>query len=81
MAQAFVQQQLQVSLAEEKTHFIYCGDSPNDEPMFQFFPLSVGVNNVMNFTDRMTHLPVYVTAAPGGEGFAQLANRLLQYRR
>ncbi len=81
MTKTVVQQQWQVSLAEEKAHFVYCGDSPNDEPMFRFFPLSVGVNNVMKFTDRMTHLPAYVTAAPGGEGFAQLANRLLQYQR
>jgi len=81
MTQKFVQQRLQVSLTEEKEHFVYCGDSPNDEPMFQFFPLSVGVNNVMNFADRMTHLPTYVTSAPGGKGFAQLADRLLQYSR
>ena len=81
MTRKFVQQQLHVSLTEERDHFVYCGDSPNDEPMFQFFPLSVGVSNVMNFTDRMTHLPAYVTSEPGGKGFAQLANRLLQYRR
>ena len=41
--------------------FLYVGDSPNDQPMFAFFPQSVGVANVRDFADRMTALPVYVT--------------------
>ncbi len=35
---------------------------PNDEPMFWYFPNAVGVKNVLNFTDRMKHLPTFVAS-------------------
>jgi len=38
---------------------------PNDEPMFGFFPLSVGVANVRRFLDRMKSHPAYVTRTRG----------------
>ncbi|MFA6008630.1 MAG: HAD-IIB family hydrolase [Desulfobacteraceae bacterium] len=60
-----------LDLNKEKGRFVYFGDSPNDEPMFEFFPLSVGVRNILSFTDRMTCLPAYVTECDGGEGFAE----------
>jgi HAD superfamily hydrolase (TIGR01484 family) len=56
---------------------IYCGDSPNDEPMFAWFPLSVGVANVRNFLDRLQHPPAYITPSPHGAGFAELIQHLL----
>jgi HAD superfamily hydrolase (TIGR01484 family) len=57
---------------------VYIGDSPNDAPMFDFFENSVGVANVRRFT--MTSRPKYVTHAPSGEGFAELADRILTAR-
>ena len=59
----------------------FCGDSPNDQPMFAFFPHSVGVANIRRFVERMTDLPRYVTAAEGGFGFAQAVEHLLTARR
>lgn len=56
---------------------IYAGDSPNDAPMFGFFPNSVGVANVRNFTGKMSHDPVWVTEKEGGFGFAEMASGLL----
>ena len=56
---------------------VFAGDSPNDEPMFAFFPHAVGVANVRAFTSRMTHLPAWVTEAEGGAGFAEMAAMLL----
>ncbi len=64
----------------EKQHIVYAGDSPNDAPMFAFFPNSVGVANVMPYKEIMAHLPRYVTRAEGGEGFAELAKALLEAR-
>jgi HAD superfamily hydrolase (TIGR01484 family) len=64
----------------EKQHVVYAGDSPNDAPMFAFFPNSVGVANVMPYKEIMAHLPRYVTRAEGGEGFAELAKALLEAR-
>lgn len=33
------------------------GDSPNDEPMFSFFPNSCAVANILPFVEKMDHLP------------------------
>ena len=57
------------------------GDSPNDESLFDpaHFPQSVGVANVQHYRDRLTHLPTYVTAAPEGTGFCQLAEFLMTH--
>ncbi len=60
---------------------VFCGDSPNDEPMFAFFPWSCGVANVRDTLDYMTHHPKWITAEPNGRGFAELAERLLDARR
>jgi HAD superfamily hydrolase (TIGR01484 family) len=64
----------------ERRHIVYAGDSPNDAPMFAFFPNSVGVANVMPYKAIMAHLPRYVTKASGGDGFAELAKTLLEAR-
>lgn len=55
------------------------GDSPNDESLFDanLFPVSVGVANIHEYCDRLTHLPTYVTIAPEGQGFCELRQRLL----
>jgi HAD superfamily hydrolase (TIGR01484 family) len=64
----------------ERRHIVYAGDSPNDAPMFAFFPNAVGVANVVPYKTIMTHLPRYVTVKEGGEGFAELAEALLEAR-
>lgn len=69
-----------IDTEREKQHIVYAGDSPNDAPMFAFFPNSVGVANVMPYKEIMAHLPRYVTKAEGGEGFAELAKALLEAR-
>ena len=64
-----------LDLIKEKV--VYIGDSPNDEPMFEYFPNSVGVANVLAFYDRLTFKPAWITKDEGGIGFAQLAKVLL----
>jgi HAD superfamily hydrolase (TIGR01484 family) len=59
---------------------VFVGDSPNDAPMFGFFPLSVGVANVRQFADRLAQWPQYLTQADCGAGFAELAQHLLDHR-
>ncbi|HIG27199.1 MAG TPA: HAD-IIB family hydrolase [Verrucomicrobiales bacterium] len=66
------------NLEEEKSECLFVGDSPNDEPMFEFFPLSVGVANVMAFNDQLVHPPKWITKSPGGAGFAETADRILE---
>jgi HAD superfamily hydrolase (TIGR01484 family) len=64
----------------QRRRCVFVGDSPNDAPMFGFFPLSVGVANVRQFAGRMAHWPAYVTQAECGAGFAELARHLLLQR-
>ncbi|MDH5247146.1 MAG: HAD-IIB family hydrolase [Betaproteobacteria bacterium] len=64
-------------LEAEREHFVFAGDSPNDAPMFAYFPNAVGVANVRDFADRIATLPAYVTQAAAGAGFAELAEFLL----
>ena len=66
-----------IDLEAERRNFVFAGDSPNDAPMFAFFPHSVGVANVREFADRIATLPAYVTEAEAGAGFAELADFLL----
>jgi hypothetical protein len=66
-----------IDIDAECDHFVFAGDSPNDAPMFAFFPNAVGVANVREFADRIATLPAYVTQAEAGAGFTELANFLL----
>ena len=56
------------------------GDSPNDESLFdqRYFPVSVGVANVMEYANQLQHQPVYITTAAEGAGFCELSDYLLQ---
>jgi hydroxymethylpyrimidine pyrophosphatase-like HAD family hydrolase len=60
---------------------VFVGDSPNDAPMFGFFPNAVGVANVAGFADRMAHLPRWITPSRSGAGFAEMAQALLSARQ
>lgn len=60
-----------------KSAVIFIGDSPNDSPMFAYFPNSVGVANVLRFKERLTSEPAWVTRKEGGYGFAEMVDRLL----
>jgi HAD superfamily hydrolase (TIGR01484 family) len=66
-----------IDLDATRERFVFVGDSPNDAPMFAFFPNAVGVANVRAFLDRIATRPAYVTTAEAGAGFAELADFLL----
>ena len=63
-----------------KEDFVFAGDSPNDAPMFAYFPHAVGVANITAFAGRLAAEPAYVTQAASGAGFCELANFLLSHR-
>jgi hydroxymethylpyrimidine pyrophosphatase-like HAD family hydrolase len=56
---------------------VFCGDSPNDEPMFAAFENSIGVANVTEYLADMTSLPRYVTNAHSAAGFVEAVDVLL----
>ncbi len=60
-----------------KSVVLFVGDSPNDAPMFAYFPNSVGVANVLQFEDQLTSKPAWVTCKKGGYGFAEMVGVLL----
>ena len=64
----------------QREHIVFAGDSPNDEPMFGFFPHALGVANVLAFRARMRALPAWVTPSEAGAGFVELVRHLLDAR-
>ncbi len=70
-----------IDLETERARWVFSGDSPNDAPMFGYFPNSVGVANVRDFADGMERLPRWVTTRRSGAGFVELAEALLAARR
>jgi hydroxymethylpyrimidine pyrophosphatase-like HAD family hydrolase len=81
MAKRFMQERFGLDLDGVRDSFAYCGDSPNDEPMFQYFPMSVAVKNVLKFVNQMQTLPAYITSLEGGEGFAEFVGHILRDSR
>jgi len=68
-------------LAAERERWLYVGDSANDQAMFEWLPLTVGVANLMRFADVLRHWPTCLTQGERGAGFAELAQALLRARR
>ena len=59
---------------------IFVGDSPNDEPMFERFPLACGVANVKRYANLIKKFPAYIASKECGEGFAEIAEHILRLR-
>ena len=79
MTRIFTKEILDIDLDLNKDGFVFCGDSPNDEPLFQYFPNSCGVANVKGFKSEMIHLPKYVSDLKGGKGFVEICKKLLDF--
>jgi len=76
----FMRERFDIELDAQKHEWTFVGDSPNDAPMFGFFPHSVGVANVRDFEGRLAAAPAFVTASRHGAGFVELAATLLAVR-
>ncbi|HEX3862574.1 MAG TPA: HAD-IIB family hydrolase [Stellaceae bacterium] len=66
-----------LDLEQGRDAVAFIGDSPNDEPMFGFFPLGVAVANIRPYLAALTAPPAYIATAPGGAGFVEFAEMLL----
>lgn len=64
-----------------RDEWLFIGDSANDASMFAHFPLSVGVANVRDILPQLPVPPAYITAEAGGEGFAEMARRVVAARK
>jgi HAD superfamily hydrolase (TIGR01484 family) len=80
MTRRFFDEVLGIDLDAQREFFVYLGDSPNDCPMFHYFPHSIGVANVMDVKDRLVHPPTYITARRSGDGFCEAVGTLFAVR-
>ena len=80
MAQRLMREIFSVDLTADNDRYAFVGDSPNDAPLFGYFDNAVGVANVRQFAERCDALPRWITAAPNGAGFCELAEALLSVR-
>lgn len=77
MSRRFLAEAFGIDSERDIARIAYCGDSPNDAPMYAYFPNGVGVANIRPFAGLMSHLPRYVTEGEGGQGFAAFAAAVL----
>jgi len=79
MAEIFLYERFAVDVSHPDANrtVLFCGDSPNDEPMFRAFELSVAVANIVEFAPAMRSLPRYVTTQSHASGFRELADLLI----
>jgi HAD superfamily hydrolase (TIGR01484 family) len=78
MTKTLFKRECGLNLQELREAALFIGDSPNDEPMFEFFDLSVGVANIQDQLHRLKHPPKFVTPSKGGSGFVDLAQHILK---
>ncbi len=81
MTRRLLREQFGIDLETERDRLAFVGDSPNDEPMFRFFPNSIAVANIAVFAGAIEHPPTYVMRGAEGAGFAELAQLMLAKRR
>jgi hydroxymethylpyrimidine pyrophosphatase-like HAD family hydrolase len=77
MTKLLLKEVYQINLNQKKVSVLFIGDSPNDCPMFAFFPNSVGVANIRKFEGVLEPKPAWVTAQLGGYGFVEMVDELL----
>jgi HAD superfamily hydrolase (TIGR01484 family) len=77
MARQLMHAAFGVDLDAARGEYVFVGDSPNDAPMFGFFPHAVGVANIHDFGALISQWPAYVSTHRCGEGFAEIVEALL----
>ncbi len=80
MSRRFAAERLGLDLETARAQVVFCGDSPNDSPMFAYFPYACGVANVADFAGKMSENPAFIAPSHGGAGFVEIANMLLAAR-
>jgi HAD superfamily hydrolase (TIGR01484 family) len=78
MTRQLFREQFAIDLDAARAEVVYIGDSPNDAPMFDYFPKSVGVANIRRFAGALPAAPKYVASASSGAGFAEVIAHLLR---
>jgi HAD superfamily hydrolase (TIGR01484 family) len=80
MAERFLTRRFGWQAGAGNMEVVFVGDSPNDAPMFARFPLACAVANVNRYGSLVAPLPAYVASRECGDGFAEIAEAILQSR-
>ena len=80
MTRTLMRECFDVDLDSGKHNYVFIGDSPNDAPMFAYFPHAIGVANIQTFGGELDAEPAYITQGESGAGFCELAELLLASR-
>ncbi|OFZ16496.1 MAG: HAD family hydrolase [Bdellovibrionales bacterium RBG_16_40_8] len=80
MCKTFCQREFNLDISAQNDLCAFVGDSPNDEPMFEFFKNSFGVANVEKFMKLklLKHAPRFLATKSGGTGFTEIATQILK---
>lgn len=81
MATQLLENDYGLDAAARQRRVLFIGDAPNDESLFQAYPLSVGVANINPHLHRLEHKPRWLCDASHGDGFTEMADQILSIRR
>lgn len=73
----YLKREFKMNEARMREECAFVGDSPNDEPMFEFFPYSFAVANIKKFVKNLKHQPGFVAGKAEADGFVQVAEKIL----
>lgn len=76
MCKEFAKNELQMDLKSSQKNVAFVGDSPNDEPLFEFFENSFAVANISDFEDLLVHKPRYKLSKNFGLGFEEFVQNI-----
>jgi HAD superfamily hydrolase (TIGR01484 family) len=79
-ARLFAAEHLGHDLDRDEALFSFCGDSPNDSPMFGFFSHACGVANVRDYRPPAITHPAFVASGRGADGFVEIVDTILAGR-
>ena len=71
-----LEQEFSISPEQAKKQCAFSGDSPNDEPMFAFFPQSYAVANIKPFLSQIKNPPTHIVHKKGGQGFVEIIEKI-----
>lgn len=77
MCREFLRREFFIDISQAQNEICFVGDSPNDEPLFQFFKNSFAVKNIEKFIQQLQHKPAYVAPSRGGAGFVEVVEKIL----
>jgi HAD superfamily hydrolase (TIGR01484 family) len=69
--QLFMRERFATDLHTVREQYLFLGDSPNDAPMFAWFPNAIGVANIHDLLALVPDLPAWVTERRSGAGFTE----------